>query len=426
MRAIGSNLWVAFRCEVCSESARIQLEGSCFPVVGVPVAFFSHRGMIKVAVQQMLRPTDCCLIKKCLELRVASPRWPRCITRRWTSVSRNYKSCVGARSLIIFGRVTRQDASLVPSRGMKDGVTGRDEVQDKKQGEDEEVNLLRDCLRRQLDEMDVVRATYPEAFWMSDEESNRALELMEVLDARKAKPRSDLRLCFSVHLVGPQVGAIGHVSVEVTFPPHYPVREAPIVKLQCGSGISEQQLLMMSSGVQAAANDRHGVESVLHVLKAVQELANSSEEEADCQETIDAQAHARIFSRDSRFLQRRAVWFHHIRSPLKKRCIKEWSESLNIGGYVKVGRPGVLIFEGESENVHEYMKRIRKLKWQAMELRGVEQEKPTLGQDLDELRRFPIGVKQLPDEALNELRIRCCEENLEHLFLLALKVRTQG
>ncbi|KAL2609849.1 hypothetical protein R1flu_028422 [Riccia fluitans] len=89
-------------------------------------------------------------------------------------------------------------------------------------------------------------------------------------------------------------------------------------------------------------------------------------------------------------IARKLIWFHHIKSSKKKRDVKEWGTELKLGGYCKPGFPGVLIFEGESKNAAEYVRRIKRLKWQHLQVRGQEEESVPLGEDLDLRRRFPI------------------------------------
>jgi hypothetical protein len=47
-----------------------------------------------------------------------------------------------------------------------------------------------------------------------------------------------------------------------------------------------------------------------------------------------------------------------------------WSEDLKVGGYCKIGYPGLLILEGESAAVQQYVVLLRSLRWKAMAVRG--------------------------------------------------------
>ncbi|CAM6084833.1 unnamed protein product [Calypogeia fissa] len=119
----------------------------------------------------------------------------------------------------------------------------------------------------------------------------------------------------------------------------------------------------------------------------------------------------------------KVIWFHHIKSSKKKKHIAEWGKELRLGGYCKPGFPGVLIFEGEGEHVTDFLKRIKRLRWQHLQVRGEDEEQGRSGaQSVDSLRRFPMGIEELPESGMSELAEKCREANLEQLFLTALKI----
>lgn len=50
-----------------------------------------------------------------------------------------------------------------------------------------------------------------------------------------------------------------------------------------------------------------------------------------------------------------------------------WSSDLKVGGYAKVGYPGVLVLEGEQDAVQQYVVLLRNQHWKAMAVRGEQQ-----------------------------------------------------
>ncbi|CAM6091113.1 unnamed protein product [Calypogeia fissa] len=122
-------------------------------------------------------------------------------------------------------------------------------------------------------------------------------------------------------------------------------------------------------------------------------------------------------------IHRKVIWFHHIKSSKKKKHIAEWGKELRLGGYCKPGFPGVLIFEGEGEHVTDFLKRIKRLRWQHLQVRGEDEEQGTSeDQSVETLRRFPMGIEELPESGMSELAEKCRDANLEQLFLTALKI----
>ena len=55
------------------------------------------------------------------------------------------------------------------------------------------------------------------------------------------------------------------------------------------------------------------------------------------------------------------IYFHHIKSPMKKKEIVDSAHELDVGGLWKEGFPGVIIAEGKLDDVQEYISRLQKL-----------------------------------------------------------------
>ncbi|KAH8876436.1 RWD domain-containing protein [Schistosoma japonicum] len=82
---------------------------------------------------------------------------------------------------------------------------------------------------------------------------------------------------------------------------------------------------------------------------------------------------------------------HHIRSPVKRRLILEWSKELKLTGCCMPGRPGLVIVEGGEIEAGEYWRRLRNLQWKHIQLR----EKEILGTGAYQIRRFQDGFHEL-------------------------------
>ncbi|KAK6500257.1 RWD domain containing [Arthrobotrys musiformis] len=66
--------------------------------------------------------------------------------------------------------------------------------------------------------------------------------------------------------------------------------------------------------------------------------------------------------------------FHHIRSKIKRKSIRTMAESMDIRGVCKPGYPGFLYVEGEDSAIRTYVKEIKRMKWQSVEVRRNVQE----------------------------------------------------
>ncbi|KAF8624146.1 hypothetical protein AX17_007209 [Amanita inopinata Kibby_2008] len=63
---------------------------------------------------------------------------------------------------------------------------------------------------------------------------------------------------------------------------------------------------------------------------------------------------------------------HHLISPTKRRNLQQWSSSLSLSGFAKVGYPGVIYVEGERGGVEEFVEDVKGMQWLALRVRFVE------------------------------------------------------
>ncbi|TFK99730.1 hypothetical protein BDV98DRAFT_570751 [Pterulicium gracile] len=63
---------------------------------------------------------------------------------------------------------------------------------------------------------------------------------------------------------------------------------------------------------------------------------------------------------------------HHLISPTKRRHLQQWSSSLSVTGFAKVGYPGVIYGQGDEEDITEFVENIKAMTWLALRVRFVE------------------------------------------------------
>jgi hypothetical protein len=63
---------------------------------------------------------------------------------------------------------------------------------------------------------------------------------------------------------------------------------------------------------------------------------------------------------------------HHLISPKKRRSLQQWSGSLAVTGFAKVGYPGVIYVQGEEGSVEEFVENVKAMQWLALRLRFLE------------------------------------------------------
>ncbi|XP_057820088.2 uncharacterized protein LOC131033001 isoform X1 [Cryptomeria japonica] len=275
-------------------------------------------------------------------------------------------------------------------------------------------------LNRQIAEVEVIRSIYGgEGEFEMNSLEEAFLEALSSFADDDAIPES-FYISFTIHLLSTEMGG-HHVSVGFSMPRGYPEEQPVNVTVNCVGEVSRSEHEVINVGAREVAHELIGQEAVLQVLQRVQDMSLKKSNETIGKSSGNIDGSISSVHRLSH-IKRVVIWFHHIKSLQKRKSILEWGKELNLGGYCKPGFPGIIIVEGEKCDVDTYVKQLQNLRWQAISVRGEEQEEVKCGEEIDNARRFLKGVKELDEHGMSELGRLCREANLEHLFLSALKI----
>ena len=152
-------------------------------------------------------------------------------------------------------------------------------------------------------------------------------------------------------------------------------------------------------------------------------------------------------------ISRTLIYFHHIFSGHKKGELVANAADLCLGGCWKDGYPGIVVVEGCADAVQEYVRRIQRLHWKHMVVRGeildslshTSHTASTVGPNteateasadpaadsvgsavvvLDTARMFPLPVRFAKFPEMSHLAAHCRAAGLESLFLTSMKKYT--
>ncbi|SOS80662.1 conserved protein, unknown function [Plasmodium sp. gorilla clade G1] len=128
------------------------------------------------------------------------------------------------------------------------------------------------------------------------------------------------------------------------------------------------------------------------------------------------------FSKRPNILARRLCYSHHILSLVKRSCIIKWAKQLKIGGYSKIGYPGIIVCEGPKDEVDFYINSLNKLRWKHFDCRGMEDIELDENENLDDARVLPTTVRELDAKSMRTLSDICTQCGLRDLFLTSMKI----
>lgn len=170
--------------------------------------------------------------------------------------------------------------------------------------------------------------------------------------------------------------------------------------------------------VIASAIEENTVIGTMEVCQIASDYLEEWKNETEKMSTTDNNPEEK---RKSVSIARFLIFFHHIMSETKRKALVENAVELKLGGASKHGFPGVVIVEGDLESVLEYVKRIQRLRWQHMVVRGEEIEQlPDQSYSVDQYRKIPEKFKEISTD-MSELGSLCKTWDLHELFMTALK-----
>eukprot|EP01053_Blabericola_migrator_P008000 Blabericola_migrator_1__7999@NODE_40_length_17295_cov_124_751393_g36_i0_p6_GENE_NODE_40_length_17295_cov_124_751393_g36_i0NODE_40_length_17295_cov_124_751393_g36_i0_p6_ORF_typecomplete_len298_score31_98DUF1115/PF06544_12/2_1e17_NODE_40_length_17295_cov_124_751393_g36_i01387414767 len=130
-------------------------------------------------------------------------------------------------------------------------------------------------------------------------------------------------------------------------------------------------------------------------------------------------------------LGRRFCYSHHIRSPVKKRCIVEWARESGLHGCSKVGYPGYIIVEGPLNLVDEYVKELSRLHWAKFVARCAEKVDVNCNRDdhdkgecqaLKKMMQLPCPFQELNPPLTDKMGEICNNAGLGDFFRNGLRL----
>jgi hypothetical protein len=295
-------------------------------------------------------------------------------------------------------------------------------------------------LERQLAEAEVLSAIYDAEFAL-DMASHAAVEA-----AVEAQQAADDSLTFRI-----QVTALG--VLHFTLPAGYPAHAAALCSVVVADslGLGHAERVSLTDGVQLLADELVGEEACMQLCEHAREMVGALEREQDGRtqaiadraaaeqaeaarrraerQAAEAVVRAReeeqareMAARTRPVLGRRLLYSHHIIADSKRKVVQQWAADLGLGGFAKIGWPGIIVVEGGEGACQEYVTRLQHLRWKHLVVRGEETQEGPPGGALDAMRALPQAFEELAESQMSELAQRCRGAGLEALFLTSMKI----
>lgn len=299
---------------------------------------------------------------------------------------------------------------------------------EEKEGSEDGVDsaLLHGCLQRQLDELEALELIYPPTSpsfppsfpAICIEETSR----VAVLSALSGDRKKSVQFLSSRDLpcLALTVGTCPRLGISL--PASYPELRGslPIIRWKEGGNLST---LAKNEAMQRFTSVSLSHDGGEHLLPLIQEMQSWLEElEKAGQETHKAASAQCVGGvADTLVVCRSLIYFHHIINKHKREFIIQEALAHSLGGYSKYGWPGVVVVEGEEQQVKAYTRLLQSLRWKEIRVRGEERELCTGDQGVDDMRRLHRGFEELDERGLSLLALRLREAGLGSLFATLMK-----
>mmetsp|Transcript_28707 Transcript_28707/g.63791 ORF Transcript_28707/g.63791 Transcript_28707/m.63791 type:complete len:482 (+) Transcript_28707:76-1521(+) len=236
------------------------------------------------------------------------------------------------------------------------------------------------------------------------------------------------------------VGASIDVILSISMPEGYPVEQDAVLLVNArisndasASSCTNLRKLVINilpsliNSCRSTAQEHAGSEAVFAVLGRADEWvstdwANVCESSPIVAETVSKDTYRPTSCTDSGLvLGRRLIHSHHIIAPTKRKAIVELAQHYNLGGFSKIGWPGVVIIEGEENDCIAYVDDIRGMRWQHLVVRGEQHVAVGNRLELEEARALPAKMHEVGDK-MSIIAEHCKRAGLEELFLTSMKI----
>ncbi|KEQ73931.1 DUF1115-domain-containing protein [Aureobasidium namibiae CBS 147.97] len=203
-------------------------------------------------------------------------------------------------------------------------------------------------------------------------------------------------------------------ALEFSLPDTYPDIQKPHVYLSCGSDVDTSTRKRGRAKLAELVDEQEaGVEMLDLVVTLFTEFLpelTESNQDAD-QPRQGNSAH----QQHSAKIKRVVIWSHHLLATSKRKDIQAWSKELSLSGYSRPGHPGSIFVEGDEDQVDEFIRRLKQLRWQALQVRG---------EETADKRICGPGHGVLEVEGLGEIAeaLKKIDADTADLFLQAMKI----
>lgn len=222
--------------------------------------------------------------------------------------------------------------------------------------------LLRESLRKQVDEYELLKSIYS----MPGEFRSDNPDLVEIIQDFLSGKRTGVneKLDFRIKV---QLSDKIKMELSVMLGQLYPSHEQPILTIRTDSLNKHQETLMKRAIENFIENEVDKSEPYIYqIISWLQDNVDDIVMTDNGNNIVEEEEEAQTK------MERVWIWSHHIYSKIKRQNIVKLCKNSQLSGFMWPGKPGVICLEGTLDNVQEVTRMIRSWQWQKLKIVKVE------------------------------------------------------
>lgn len=278
---------------------------------------------------------------------------------------------------------------------------------------DDQLELYKECITKQLEEVDLLSSIYCAPGEMHIFDPGVISDFNEFLQKPSAEKINLLlrsRLDYNIKLAL-QDAERSKFDVRIELPHLYPNLENAIIITHTPL-LTKTKESYLKTEIERFINTMDKSQTyIFQVLNWLQEEIEEfiKKDARELEANGERSAHADF--------ERLWIYSHHIKSKTKRQEIVRQSRNLDLSGFCRPGKPGIICVEGLKESTQEFWRIIKAMRWQKLSICKIESSRKVYT-EIDKLRRFEGFKEQLfCDDVENEDGVMNMRSFLKYLEL---------
>ncbi|XP_058458987.1 RWD domain-containing protein 2A [Malaya genurostris] len=254
-------------------------------------------------------------------------------------------------------------------------------------------DLLRDCLRKQLDEFHMLSSIFCNPGELHVDNYSFVDNINAFVEGETAQLRA--KLDYQLNL--PLLEAV-KVQIRIELPHLYPGIEVPDFVIR-STMFSRDQERLFSRKIEQYIDEEvldKNESYVYQVISWIQDNFLEMTKTIENSNTLGS-SHEIPDTPSTIVFERLWIYSHHLKSKTKRQTILKTAKEYNLSGFSRPGKPAIICVEGQQKDTQVFWRTIRPLKWQKIQIRLTETEMIRFDQ-LNCKRRFPGFREELITE----------------------------